>query len=303
MSVAKDEYRGMSQVRWNDHFINLIEFERAMDKIEKLIFQLQAYAHSVTDAEHNGLPTIFELLALTKEIETFAKLKNELNNMIQERDTLYEIRTTKVQKNLQLMLKLRELSAAIPKARKTLEWRVRIIKNKIDRYSGYAHLNRNVLEFIEGVKVMYNLEIVMEMALESQKKIPSRSFLSRLFQPSPEIEFAPALAPQILDLFYLEFEVNDPKIPILSSKNRIKKFEDQLLRIRGQKYVTQEMKFSPQNGYQEAAYYFARLRGASVDSRVYQITERDSLAKYQNFILGTDTNISTTESCTKYFTK
>lgn len=303
MAVVKDEYRGMNQVRWNYHFIDLSELEKAMDEVEQKIFKLQADIHSITYAEHDGLPTNYELLALLEEIKIFAKLKIELDNMIQQREALYEITTTEVQENLQLKLKLRELSSAIPLARKKLEWRARIIKNKIDRYSSYAHLNRNVLISTELAKASYNLHVIMEMALEAQKQIPPRSFLSRFFQPPPAVEFVPALSQQLLNLFYLEFESNDPKLPILSSKNRIKEFEDQLIRIRGQKYITQEMKFGPQNGYQEAAYYFARLRDISVDERIYQITERDSLTDYQNFILGYDPDVLTSESCAKYFTK
>lgn len=303
MLIAREDYREMNQVRWNDVFIDMSELEKALEETEEKIFRLQAHVHSITYAEHDGTPTDFEFLSLLEEIKVFVLLKNEFDGMLTQRDRLYEITTSEVQENLQLKLELRKLSSRIPQIQKDLEWRARIIKNKIDRYAAHSHLDPRNLSPIELAKASYNLHVIMEMALESQKLMPARSLFSRLFQPAPTPEFIPAISPHLLDLFYLEFNSNNPKSPILNPASRIKEFEDQLLRIRGEKYVTQEMKFTPQNGYQEAAYFFARLRDTSVDSKIYDVLERDSLADYKDLILGNDSTAFTLAACSKYFTK
>ncbi len=283
--VAKNFYRGFSQIKWRNEFIDRETFQQELEKIEEELFRAQLIELGINKEEHSGKPSNFEVISLFDEINLLKKLLFELEALIYERDLLYLEITTEVQENLQKKLQLREISSAIPENIKAIESRVHILKVKIDRILPWAFVDSKLLATMELLKTQYN-EFLLLIGLEKIDRLRSQvpSGLFKFFSKT-QIVISKPLIPQAIDSLYLEFELNIPSEKNLNAKDRISNFESTLKQLKGPTYSSIEINFQPQNGFQEAAYYYARVRHAPVIQALYKIQNRDDLREFQELVL------------------
>ncbi len=285
MQAARNFYKGYNQIKWQNEFIDRDVFEQELEKTEEELFKTQLVELGINKEEHNGKPSNFEVLAIIKEITLLKQLLFELEELIRQRDQLYQETTNEVQHTMQKKLQLRGASASIPQDIRSIESRLHILKIKIDRLTAWAYGDPTLLMTYELTKVSYN-EVVLAVAIEKAdhklSKNPSGFFK---FFIKPEIAFAAPILPKALDLLYLEFDLNDSSYRNLNAKDRLLEFEEKLKELQGPRYETVEMRFIPQNGYQEAAYYYARVRKAPIMRGLHNIHNRDDLREFQEITL------------------